>query len=356
MRWIEITIETTSEASEAMVEMLVQLGADGISVCDPEEISALLSSPESLAYADEGFLNSLGEDTVVRVYFAEFDEGIRLGLKDKEYENPTGVGSIYGQIASGIHSQSEVISIIQEQIDEINKFLPAGKGIVGSKYVAEEDWANSWKKYYSTIKPSEHIVISPSWENYDPLEHEIVISLDPGSAFGTGTHETTAMCLRLLDRSFTRDSDLPDGASPEKSRIDIRKCVLDVGCGSGILSIAAAKLGADYVEAIDIDRLAVDVAKENCKKNKTDIHCHTGELKDALRSDYTLVIANIVAEIITSITPDIPFYMVPGGYYLVSGIIDTKKDMVLEACRNSGFKVIDFLSENDWWAYLFQKI
>ena len=338
MRWIEVTIETSEDASDAVCEMLAQLGADGIAICDPFEIKNMLSAPDSLSFADDSFFKSLGEDVNIRAYFAEFPDGIRLGAKEEEYDNPTGVGNIYGQIATGVHTLEEVLDIVTIRIKEISEFLPVGKGLTNHRYVADEDWANSWKQYYEVMSISPHVVICPSWETYQPKEGEVVVSLDPGSAFGTGTHETTAMCAEIIDR-IIRPEDI----------------VLDLGCGSGILSIIASKLGAASVEAIDIDRLAVDVAHENCALNKADVDCHTGELKDAGRKDYSLIIANIIADVIVSLTPDILGYLAPEGRFLISGIIDTKTDRVTKACLDAGLKLAASNQKGDWHAYLYER-
>lgn len=338
MRWIEVTLETTEDASDAVCEMLAQLGADGIAVKDPLEIRNVLQAPDSLSFADDDFICSLGEDVNIRAYFAEFSDGIRLGCKEEEYNNPTGVGNIYGQIALGVHTLEEVLSVISARIKEISEFLPVGKGMTSHRYVADEDWANSWKKYYEVLSISPRVVICPSWETYEAKEGEVVVSLDPGSAFGTGTHETTAMCAQIIDRIIKLDD-----------------CVLDLGCGSGILSIIAAKLGASSVEAIDIDRLAVDVARENCSLNHVFVDCHTGELKDARKRDYSLIIANIVAEVIVSIAPYISDCLASGGRFLVSGIISTKTEGVLSACSAAGLKLIGSGTEGDWRAYLYER-
>lgn len=338
MRWIEIEIDTTTDASDAICEMLGQLGADGIAVCDPEEIKNVIFAPDSLSYADDGFVDSLGDQVTIRAYFAEFPDGIRLGAKDEEYENPAGVGVIYGQIATGVHTREEVLDIITKRIAEIGEFLPVGKGLSGNRYVEDEDWANSWKKYYEVLSISPRVVICPSWETYEPKEGEVVVSLDPGSAFGTGTHETTAMCAEIIDRIIT----------PEDK-------VLDLGTGSGILSIIAKKLGAKSVEAIDIDRLATDVAAENCRNNDVEIDCHTGELKDAKQKDYSLIIANIVADVIVMLCPDIGSCLAPGGRFLVSGIIDTKKERVIEAAEKAGLKLLGTHTKGDWHAYLYER-
>ena len=336
MRWIEITIETTEDASDAVCEMLAQLGADGIAVCDPDEIRRIIEDPESLSYADDGYVDSLGDTVVIRSYFAEFPDGIRLGAKEEEYSNPEGVGTIYGQIATGVHSLDEVFSILSERLQNIAQFLPVGKGMTSHRYVEEEDWANSWKKYYSILRISPRVVICPSWEEYNPKEGEVVVSLDPGSAFGTGTHETTSMCAEIIDRVLTGSDH-----------------VLDLGCGSGILSIIAAKLGALSVEAIDIDRLAVKVAAENIDRNNVEVDCHPGELKDAHRQDYQLLVANIVADVIIPLSKEFAGYMAPNGRLLVSGIINTKAEAVKAACAEAGFRLAGCHQKGDWRAYLF---
>ena len=162
--------------------------------------------------------------------------------------------------------------------------------------------------------------------------------LDPGSAFGTGTHETTSMCAEFIDKYMTSED-----------------TVLDVGCGSGILSIIASKLGAKSVEACDIDRLAVDVAIENCKENGVTVDCYTGELKDAKKEGYSLIIANIVAEIIAGIAPLVPDKLLPGGRFITSGIIDHKKEIALSACAAAGLTLIEEKQKGDWHAYYFEK-
>ena len=337
IRWMEIEIKTTQEASDAICELLAQFGADGISVCDPMEMRNMIMAPDSLSYADDGFLDSFGEEVIIKAYFAEFSDGIRMGAKAEEYQNPEGVGQIYGHIAKGSHSPEEVREMVKTQLDTIAAFLPIGEGLSGYRFVNDEDWANNWKQYYDVMKISPRVVICPSWKDYEKEENEEVIFLDPGSAFGTGSHETTSMCIQLLDE-YIRPEDT----------------VLDVGCGSGILSIVASKLGASYVEAIDIDRLAVDVAVENCQKNEAEVLCHSGELSSAKKGKYSLIVANIVAEVIANITPEIPQYLEKNGFFLISGIIDTKKEQVIQACENAGLRQKKAVTKNDWWAFLYE--
>ena len=340
MRWAEFTIFTTDEASDAICEMLTGIGADGIAICDPDEIRRILEDPNSLTYADEGFIDSLGEKVVIKAYFAELDDGyIRLGAKEEEFVNDEFINMIYGNITGKSVTCDEAKDLLNTKLGEIGEFLDVGEGLKDFKYVKDEDWANNWKQDYKAFKISDRVAVIPSWLPQDSIDAPVKIMLDPGSAFGTGTHETTSMCAEFIDKLVTDDSS-----------------VLDLGTGSGILAIIANKLGAKEVEAIDIDKLAVDVAMENCVANGcSDIECHTGELKDAKRSDYDLIVANIIADIIAAIAGDIPARLAPGGLFICSGIINTKKDRVEKAIAEAGMEIIESRTDNDWMAYVCQR-
>ncbi len=336
MQWVEITIVTTEDASDAICEMLAQIGADGIAVCDPFEIKRIIDDPDSLSYADDGYIDSLGTDVTIKAYFAEFDDGIRLGAKSDEYVNPEGVGTIYANISSSTKPTNEAMELIKSRLDSIGEFLDVGKGFTGYKYVKDEDWANNWKADYKSFRISDRVVICPSWETPDDNPGDITVLLDPGSAFGTGTHETTSMCAEILD-TLVKDTD----------------SLLDLGTGSGILAIIAKKLGCGKVEAVDIDRLAVDVAIDNCAKNGCDdIVCHAGELKDAYATGYSLVVANIIADVICAIAGDVPSKLDTDGRFICSGIINTKSERVEKALADAGFVIEKKYEKNDWCAYV----
>ena len=338
MRWAEITIRTTEEASEAISEMLAQAGCDGIAVTDPFEFRNTVEN-DPLSYADDGIYNTYGTDVVIKSYFAELDDGyVRMGAKNEEFFNPEGIGTIYGNISGKTMKTEDAVEFIKARLADIGSYLPVGAGFEGLKYVKDEDWANNWKKYYREFKISDRVAVCPSWLDPDSIDAEHKIILDPGSAFGTGTHETTSMCAKLIDKYLKKDG-----------------TVLDLGTGSGILAIIAKKLGSGTTEAIDIDKLAVDVAQDNCRINACDeIECHTGELKDAYRSDYDLIVANIIADIIAAIAGDIPARLADGGLFICSGIINTKKDKVEKALAGAGLKIIESRTDNDWMAYVCQ--
>jgi ribosomal protein L11 methyltransferase len=333
MRWLELSFATTHEAAELVTDFLSSLGADGVQVQDAEEIKEILADPNSLTYADDGFIDSLDPVVQIKAYFAEFDQGVRrnedISLTSDE---------LYDDVPKIYVSLTELEDLIHSRLQEFSEFLDVGEGYLGCREVHEEDWANNWKQYYTTLHLTPRLVINPSWVEYEAGAEEIVITLDPGSAFGTGTHETTAMCAQWLDELLSEGDD-----------------VLDLGTGSGILAIIAAKLGAGSVEAIDIDQVATDVASENCLLNDVEVDVHTGILSDANWEQYDVIVANIIADVIASIATDIPDRLKPDGIFITSGIIEDKADTVLSACMAAGLKPIGRTEQNGWCAFVFEK-
>ncbi len=202
--------------------------------------------------------------------------------------------------------------------------------------VNEEDWAESWKKYYKPIKTGNRIVIVPVWERYDAAPEEITVLMDPGMAFGTGTHETTRLCAAMLEK-YTENGDK----------------MLDIGCGSGILAICASKLGAADCFACDIDPVAVRIANENAEINKTpNVHAHVSDLLKQVEKPeggYDIIAANIVADVIIRLAPDIGEFMSDDSVLIVSGIIVERAEETVAALRASGFEVFDSIRENGWY-------
>ncbi|MBQ8738493.1 MAG: 50S ribosomal protein L11 methyltransferase [Clostridia bacterium] len=201
--------------------------------------------------------------------------------------------------------------------------------------LCEDDWANSWKQYYKPIEIGKRLVVVPMWEKYDNSENKVVVKMDPGMAFGTGTHETTRLCATLLEK-YVNDSTK----------------MLDVGCGSGILAICASKLGAKECYAYDIDPVAVKVAKENVKDNDvTNIECGVSDLlKGVKNGTYDVITANIVADIIIRLLPDIGAFMHGKTSLILSGIIDERCDDVYESISKNNFQITEEIHENGWCA------
>ena len=228
-------------------------------------------------------------------------------------------------------SVPECIAFLRERFAEVNLTEDSKIETVG---VNEEDWANSWKAYYKPIKIGERLVIVPAWEKYQPAEGELVVRMDPGMAFGTGTHETTRLVIRMLEK-YTKEG-----------------CrMLDVGTGSGILAICASRLGAGECRAYDIDPMAVRVANENIKDSGlSNITCEVSDLlRQADRSrPYDLICANIVADIIIRMTPDVGAFMHENTVLLASGIIAERAEDVVECFEKNGFRIVEQLIDNGW--------
>ena len=197
--------------------------------------------------------------------------------------------------------------------------------------IEQEDWQNAWKKYYHAMDIGQRLAIVPGWETYDT--DRIVITMDPGMAFGTGTHETTSLCLETLD-----------------SMVKGGERVLDIGTGSGILAIAALKLGAAEAEGVDIDPMCVRTAGENAERNGVAEHftALVGDLSDKASGKYNIITANIVAAAILSLAPHVPVLMAPGARFIASGIIDTRKDEVLAGLRAAGLEPVEIKEKRGW--------
>lgn len=304
MKWYEVVIKTTEEAQDAICEMLSSIGSAGSSIESPNDIRKEILKQDSLDYADEEFINNLGDTVVIKSYFSE--------QKDI----------------------SKIVPLIEEKLCFIKKFLDIGEGFSGYFKVDEEDWSTSWKKHYKPFHLTDRLVIKPSWEVYHKKDDEIIIELDPGMAFGTGTHESTSMCSVLLEKYINKGDR-----------------VIDVGCGTGILSIIASKLGASHITALDIDEVAVRVTKENSVINKIEnIHAIKGVLNDIEKRKSDLIVANIIADVIIDLSSEIPFYLKEGGIFITSGIIKERKQQVIDEYAKISFICEEVLEQGEWVA------
>jgi len=268
-----------------------------------------LESLDSPDYADWGILDRLGGDVTVRAYFSQGYDPEKLAAE------------------------------IREGLESISRYLDVGMGFDGFDTVDEQDWSEAWKKYYKPFHISESVVVKPSWEEYTAKDGEIVVELDPGMAFGTGTHETTRMCAQLLE-AYIKEGDH----------------VLDVGCGSGILSIIAAKLGASRVGAVDTDEVAVRVTKENCSVNGVDrcVSVYRGVLSDLPTAKADVIVANIIADVIIGLSGVVGGYLRKGGILIVSGIIRERRQEVAEAYESRGFDLVRTEEMGEWVAMVWQ--
>ena len=275
------------------------------------------------------------------------------GLMIEDYSDVReGVNAIYGELLGE--------EILEKDPDKaaVSVFLPETRSVpeavaflrdrlriaeinatVETVGVKESDWANNWKKYYKPVHIGNRIVVVPAWEEYTSAENEIIVRMDPGMAFGTGTHETTRLCATFVEKYLKAGTR-----------------VLDVGTGSGILAIIAAKLGATDIDAFDIDANAVGAAQRNCNDNGVGfIKCGVSDLIAEAKGEYDFVCANIVADIIIRMAPDVGAHMKNGGLLVVSGIIERQAEDAKAALIAGGLTLIDSLEENDWNAFVFTK-
>ncbi|GAB6100247.1 50S ribosomal protein L11 methyltransferase [Halanaerocella petrolearia] len=211
--------------------------------------------------------------------------------------------------------------------------LEVGSGKLEVREVIKEDWSSKWKENFKPLQITDRIVIKPTWEEYQSAPEDIIIEIDPGQAFGTGHHETTESCLQLLEEYLTQDTSL-----------------LDIGTGTGILSIAAAKLGAEDIFALDIDPVAIEAAKENANLNVVaeEIDFVTGDLVEVVEKGYDLVIANLLPHIILDLIPDLAQVIEDNSYFMLSGIIVEKEEKVKDKLKEYNFKVVERVQQGEW--------
>lgn len=323
MKWLEVTVKTKHEAVEIIADFFTELGAAGVQVNDPGEFLLLQKLTPGSGEEKFSFAADDEPDVDMQVYFpVAAGDGVVVSLEAEERKTAVGYDVLK--------------SVIRHRLDDLARFMAIGRGEINVREIHEEDWSENWKKYYQTLHLTERLVINPSWIDYTGKSGEVVISLDPGSAFGTGTHESTILCARFLDKLV----------KPGEK-------VLDLGTGSGILAVIAARLGAE-VEAVDIDPLAVSVAKGNVRKNKVEILLHTGELKDVKGCKFDLIAVNIIADVIISLLPGLVQKMEIAGHLVASGIIRQRVDEVIAAAVNAGLTVVAREQENEWVALVFR--
>lgn len=301
--WIEVRVITKSEALEPISGIFYSLDCKGVAIEDPEDILGREQGPLTWDFADINVLEHKGKFAVVKAYFAEED------------------------------NIEEILGYVNEKLVELKEMgIDLGEAKVEHEKMYEEDWANTWKQYYKPSKVGEKIVVKPIWEEYEQKEGELVVNLDPGMAFGTGTHETTRMCIQALEKYVKEES-----------------TVFDVGCGSGILAIAAAKLGAKLAVGVDLDPVAVESSIENVGYNNlNNIEILHGNLVEVIDGKADIVVANILAEIICILTDDVKRVMKDGGVFITSGIIHDRVDMVCEKLEATGFEVIEKNRGGEW--------
>ncbi len=314
MKWIRFTLDTHTEAVDILSYKLDEIGVEGIEIEDKVPLSEedkkkmfvdILPDPED-------------NDGSAKVHF---------------YMEPENC------------DPEKVMMEVQGIFQEIKEFCKIGKGTISLSETEDKDWINNWKTFFKPFRAAENIVIKPSWEEYEKEnDDDILIEIDPGIAFGTGSHETTKLCIQALDK-YVKKGD----------------SILDVGCGSGILSIAGLKLGASHATAIDIDQVAVKVAGENFEENGIAPSKYTLYDGDLISNSYLkvragmnhdIVVANILADVIIPLTGVIRPHLKKGGLYITSGIIDSKEAEVRKALEENGFEIMAVEHMKEWCCFI----
>ncbi|WP_454954750.1 50S ribosomal protein L11 methyltransferase [Gemella morbillorum] len=308
--WIEITIHTTNEASEIVESILLDYGSTGVAIEDPTTL-------------EENLHDDFG--TIVELSPTDYPE---VGVIVKGYINE-------------LNFDDETFNRFKDELEQLGKNINIGEFFkIETTTIQDSDWENSWKDYFDILNIGEKFVIVPTWREYENEEDKYVINIDPGMAFGTGGHETTSLCIKNLEK-YVKPNDN----------------VIDVGCGSGILSIAASYLTDGSLKAVDLDKLAVDVSRENFALNnlKNRIEVEEASLLTKETKKYDVIVANILAHIIELMLEDAYKLLEDGGYFITSGIIKDKKDELLEKMLEQGFKLVEETSDNEWYSFVVTK-
>ena len=308
--WIEITIHTTNEASEIVESILLDYGSTGVAIEDPTTL-------------EENLHDDFG--TIVELSPTDFPD---VGVIVKGYINE-------------LNFDDETFERFKGELEQLGQNINIGEFFkIETTTIKDSDWENSWKDYFDILNIGEKFVIVPTWREYENEENKYVINIDPGMAFGTGGHETTSLCIKNLEK-YVKPHDN----------------IIDVGCGSGILSIAASYLTDGEIKAVDLDKLAVDVSRENFALNNLEnrIAVEEASLLTKETKKYNIIVANILAHIIELMLDDAYKLLEGGGYYITSGIIKDKKDELLEKMLERGFKLVEETSDNEWYSFVVTK-
>ena len=301
MNWTEITVKIPTEYTDIAAAIANMTVPYGIYIEDYSDLEAKAEEIAHIDLIDEELINKDRTEALIHIYISECDNA------------------------------AEALAFLKERLTAEN--IPFSCGAEG---VNDADWSENWKKYFHATEIGDKLAIVPSWEEYDNKENRKILHIDPGAAFGTGTHATTSLCLSMLENYVAEGSKM-----------------LDIGCGSGILSIASVLLGAETAVGVDIDAQSVKTAKENAELNnlsgKTEYI--VGDLADKISGKYNVVCANIVADVVIRLLVDVRTFMEENAVLLVSGIIDTRENDVLAAAEKHGFKVKEKQYKDNWCAF-----
>lgn len=313
MKYIEVKIKTSKSGIDPVLAALMNIGINDAMIDDPDEILAMIASPGPSEWYDESQIPDLSMiETAVTVFFADDEEG-----RSKSNDVRKAIEELAKSVAEGRYGA-------EADLGELS---------VSAKVEDDVLWRDKWKEYFKPTKLSNNIVVKPTWCEYKSNEGDIVIEIDPGMAFGTGTHETTMLCIRMIEKYMS------DGYK-----------VLDVGSGSGILSIAAAKLGASDVLGIDIDEDAVRVSNENYELNDVSDRAKAivGDLTAGVDYKANIVVANLLADIVMRLSKDTKRHLEENGIFITSGILTEKSEAVENCMKECGFEIVEKAILGEW--------
>ena len=315
MNWIKVSVFTTSEGIEPVSGRLYQLGISGLEIEDEQDFKDFLENNKQYwDYVDEELVKKMEGETKVKTYVSDDTEGRELLIAIKS-------------------TLSEL-----KQLDANNEF---GRLEIELDNMTEQDWANNWRQYFHQMEIGEKVMIKPEWEELNKPTDRVVFNIEPGMSFGTGSHYTTQLCIESLEKYITQGVKM-----------------LDLGCGSGILSIISLLLGADMAVAVDIDPNAVDTAYQNADRNGVDrskykvlsgnVLTDSDIQEEISKNKYEVVAANIVADVIIGLAPKAKEYMAENGVFITSGIISDRLDDVKNALYENGFNIVSINQRKDW--------
>lgn len=320
MNWTKVNIYTTTEGIDPVCGCLLGIGITGFAIRDSKDFEEFLNDKTgNWDYIDDDLMNLRDCETCVTVYLPDDSQG--------------------ADMLSALRSEMSALKIRDE-----NKAF--GRLAVELANVCEEDWANNWKQYFKPLTVGEKLVVKPSWEDYSGGDGRTILEIDPASSFGTGQHNTTQLCLELIEKNLCNGDRL-----------------LDLGCGSGILSIAAVLLGAEKVTAVDISQNSVETAKENASKNNISADKYTAycgdiisdnTLVEKIGSGFDIIAANIVADVLIAMSPLFEKFVKNGGTLILSGIITERADEVIEAMKSKGYALSEIREKDGWAAVSFK--
>lgn len=319
MKFTKVTIYTSHAGIEPLSAMLMEKDLTSIVVDDPADVADILDKKEEYEwdYIDPAVFDNKDQEPTITVYFDD-------DTKEK------------------IADMKSCVEMLKSFVDEgVFGDIDMGRLEIEETVVDDEVWKDKWKKFFKPSKITDTLVVKPTWEEYEKADGEKVIEIDPGMAFGTGTHETTSLCMKLLEKYLKEN-----------------QSVMDVGCGSGILAIAAALLGSKDILGIEIDPDAVRTAIENVELNGVNdvVTVKEGDLTKNVDKVVDLIVANLMAPLVIELSGAAAEHLTDKGVYISSGILVEKRDMVSEAVKSAGFEILEILEEGEWCAIAAQKL